>query len=91
MISYYWTVIKFYLKTAREVKRVCSILKAPLLTHISETYNGLFTLRAMDRTEYFYRLYQTKSDTEHRSRVNQDHTNRWISLRTDIFGSLIVG
>jgi ABC-type multidrug transport system fused ATPase/permease subunit len=89
--AYYISTIKYYLKTAREVKRVCSILKAPLLTLISETYNGLYTIRAFDNTEMFYRDYQTKGDTEHRSRINQDYTNRWIALRTDFFGAMIVG
>eukprot|EP01017_Pseudomicrothorax_dubius_P035126 TRINITY_DN4883_c0_g1_i2.p1 TRINITY_DN4883_c0_g1~~TRINITY_DN4883_c0_g1_i2.p1 ORF type:complete len:1425 (+),score=392.81 TRINITY_DN4883_c0_g1_i2:120-4394(+) len=91
LFTYYISVIGYYLKTAREIKRVCSILKAPLLTHIGETYNGLYILRSAGKLELIYKEYQTKADSEHRSRVNQDYTNRWISLRTDFFGAVVVG
>eukprot|EP01017_Pseudomicrothorax_dubius_P009841 TRINITY_DN13434_c0_g1_i1.p1 TRINITY_DN13434_c0_g1~~TRINITY_DN13434_c0_g1_i1.p1 ORF type:complete len:256 (+),score=21.65 TRINITY_DN13434_c0_g1_i1:54-821(+) len=87
---YYVSIFRYYLKTAREIKRVSSSLVAQVSTHVGETYNGLYMLRATRKLYLFCREYHTKSDTEHRGRVNDNYSERWMSLRTDFIGALVV-
>ena len=53
-------VSKYYLKTARELKRLESICRSPVFSHISETLNGLDTIRTRGRqndfVDQFYRF-----------------------------------
>ena len=52
-------ISKYYLKTARELKRLESICRSPVFSHFSETLNGLNTIRTRSRqrdfVDQFYR------------------------------------
>ena len=49
----------YYLKTSREIKRLASISRSPVFSHISETLDGLETIRTRGRqsdfVDQFYR------------------------------------
>ena len=46
-------IVKYYLKTARELKRLESICRSPVFSHISETLNGLDTIRTRGKQQDF--------------------------------------
>ena len=46
-------ISKYYLKTSRELKRLESISRSPVFSHISETLNGLDTIRTRRRQREF--------------------------------------
>ena len=52
-------VSKYYSKTSRELKRLESISCSPVFSHISETLNGLDTIRTRNRQRNFvHELYR---------------------------------
>ena len=55
-------ISRYYLKTSREFKRLESICRSPVFSHISETLNGIDTIRTRRRqndfVDVFYRYVQ---------------------------------
>ncbi|KAK4535007.1 hypothetical protein CDCA_CDCA03G1032 [Cyanidium caldarium] len=86
----YSRIARFYLRTSRELKRLEAVTKSPLLEHMGETVGGIQVVRAFGY------------GGEHRAvneRLIQDSTrpflyavacNRWLSLRLELCGALIV-
>lgn len=46
-------ITSYYLKTSRELKRLESICRSPVFSHVSETLNGLDTIRTRKRQDDF--------------------------------------
>ena len=50
-------IVKYYLKSSRELKRLESICRSPVFSHISETLNGLDTIRSRRRQKDFIQQF----------------------------------
>ena len=52
-------IVKYYLQTSRELKRLESICRSPVFSHISDTLNGLDTIRTRGmQTEFLNQFYR---------------------------------
>ena len=86
----YYFLQKFYVATARQVKRMESISRSPIFTHFSETVTGSSTIRAFGRTESFIRENERKVDENQVSYYPIVVSNRWLGLRLESIGSLLI-
>nr|CAB3219629.1 multidrug resistance-associated protein 1-like [Phallusia mammillata] len=86
----YWFVQRFYVRTSRQLKRLESISRSPIYSHFSETMNGTSTIRAYGLKKNFVKQNEAKVDTNQMAYYPNIVSNRWLALRLEIVGNLIV-
>lgn len=86
----YWYFAQFYRTSAREVKRLDSMLRSLLYAHFSESLSGLATIRAYGETDRFVRDNSYYMDLEDRAYVLTYSNQRWLAIRLDSLGALLV-
>lgn len=72
------------------LKHYDSQTKGPLLSHVKEVLDGLVTVRAYNLEEKMVDLFDERVDISIAARMNWDAVNRWLGIRLDMIGALIV-
>ena len=58
LVYYFYSLRKYFLKTSRELKRVEALSRSPVFSHLSETLDGLVTIRALNRKQIFLDMHK---------------------------------
>lgn len=91
IISYlYYLVGSFYITLSRELKRYDSITKSPIHQHFSESLTGVATIRAYGVESRFMKQNLSAIDENNRPFFYMWVANRWLALRIDAVGSLVM-
>ena len=81
---YFLRLRRFFLKTSREVKRLEAVSRSPVLARLSETLDGLATLRAFRGAEGRFRAaFHARVDRNTRAYFCFIATARWFGFRLD--------
>ncbi|KAG2142222.1 ABC protein [Suillus bovinus] len=80
----------FYRASAREVKRLGAMLRSLLYAHFSETLTGLPTIRSYGEMKRFIAANRYYVDLEDRALYLTITNQRWLAVRLDIMGSILV-
>ncbi|XP_033096645.1 ATP-binding cassette sub-family C member 9-like [Anneissia japonica] len=86
----YLILMKFFITTSRELQRLDSISKSPVYAHFSESLGGLSTIRAYCQENRFRRSILKKIDRNNTAYIYLQTANRWLGIRLDVIGALIV-
>ena len=86
----YGILIRKYLRCSREIKRIELNARGPVNSFFSETSNGLFVIRAFKKEQIFFETFQERAENYSIAVQNNMYTARWIGLRTDLFGAVLV-
>lgn len=86
----YWFVQTIYVKTARQLKRLESTARSPIYSLFSETLSGMSTIRAFNVQEDFLAENEKKVDFSQVSYQPNLVSTRWLSIRLEMLGNLIV-
>lgn len=92
MIPIFWVYYRIqndYRRVAREVKRLDSTSRSPRYAHFKETLQGLFVIRAFDKTEWAMNQFYDKLTVS--TEMSRTHyiVNRWFSTRLPLIGAAI--
>ena len=90
MMPYFDKLQKFYVATSRQLKRLESVTRSPIYSHFGETLSGVQTIRAYGATKRFIADSNNKVDTNQRCYFPSFIANRWLALRLEFCGNLIV-
>ncbi|KAL9127605.1 MAG: hypothetical protein Q9217_003563 [Psora testacea] len=81
-------VTSWYLDGAREVKRLESIGKSPILEQFGSTLTGIGTIRAFDKVETYIDRMCRSIDAHARAFWHLWLFNRWLAFRLNVVGAV---
>mmetsp|Transcript_11549 Transcript_11549/g.40382 ORF Transcript_11549/g.40382 Transcript_11549/m.40382 type:complete len:1626 (-) Transcript_11549:176-5053(-) len=89
-IFLYSRILRYYRNVSRELKRLDSISRSPVYAHFSETLGGLSTIRAFGQTVRFTKQHYLGVDKNHTAFFINLGASRWLSMRMELLGQLVV-
>jgi len=85
----YHAAQKFYISSSRELKRLESMTRPFILSHVSESLDGLSTIRAYDVSRRFVTEAENRQDRNLRAALLSALANCWLGLRLELVGATI--
>lgn len=89
LVGMYVLVARFYINCSRDMKRISSVKKSPILQQFQETLSGVVTIRAYGHQHRFAIACQAKADDYLRPFLYNWASNRWLSTMGDMLSSII--
>jgi ATP-binding cassette, subfamily C (CFTR/MRP), member 1 len=86
----YYYIQRYYLRTSRELKRLESVTRSPVYSHFQESLGGISTIRAYEQTDRFMKENEWRIDLNLRAYFPLVSANRWLAVRLEFIGSLII-
>lgn len=86
----YYYIQRYYLRTSRELKRLESVTRSPVYSHFQESLGGISTIRAYEQTNRFMHENEWRIDLNLRAYFPLVSANRWLAVRLEFIGSLII-
>lgn len=80
----------YYRSSAREIKRIDSVLRSSVFAQFGETLTGLSTVRAYGEQARFIALNQKYIDRMNGAYVLTITNQRWLGIRLDFTGNLLI-
>ncbi|KNA20530.1 hypothetical protein SOVF_051440 [Spinacia oleracea] len=80
----------YYLSTSRELTRLDSITKAPVIHHFSESILGFMTIRCFRKQENFIQENVNRVNMNLRMEFHNNGSNEWLGFRLELLGSLLL-
>ncbi|KAF3324683.1 ABC transporter C family member 14-like protein [Carex littledalei] len=80
----------YYLATSRELTRLESITKAPVIHHFSETIQGVTTIRCFQKGASFSKENLNRVNSSLRMDFHNNGANEWLGFRLELIGSFVL-
>ena len=81
---------RYYLATSREITRLDSITKAPVIHHFSESISGVMTIRCFRKQDRFVQENVDRVNGNLRMDFHNNGSNGWLGFRLEFLGSLFL-
>ena len=91
LAAVYGRVRKYYNASSRELKRLDSISRSPLLSHYFETLSGLQTIRSYRAMDMYMATNRMLLEANQRAVFCMLSSNRWLAIRLEAIGALMLG
>ncbi|KAK3817182.1 MAG: hypothetical protein J3R72DRAFT_529513 [Linnemannia gamsii] len=89
IVLIYGVIGALYIPISRDLKRLNSNSKSPILNHFNESLNGLATIRAYGFQKRFLSKNMINLDDNNRTFFLLWSTNRWLHWRVDVVGASV--
>jgi len=83
LVIYFHLLRVYFLKASREIKRLEAVSRSPVFSHLSETLDGLVTIRALNCTRQFQALHKKLLNDNCRAFFAFMAASRWLGFRLD--------
>ena len=82
--------MRYYLNCSREISRLESISRSPLLNSVNETVFGALTIRAFKLSNYFMEDFRRKADNFLKTRIFLVGIMNWYTLMLDFLSYMFI-
>ncbi|KAL2345413.1 hypothetical protein Fmac_006698 [Flemingia macrophylla] len=79
----------YYLASSRELTRMDSITKAPVIHYFSESIAGVMTIRAFKNQKKFWEENLKRVNANLRMDFHNYSSNEWLGVRLELLGSFV--
>eukprot|EP00249_Psilotum_nudum_P023830 c28999_g1_i2 orf=516-5060(-) len=86
----YYKYQSYFITTSREITRLDSITKAPVIYHFSETVAGIATIRCFGKEEEFSQVNLDRVNTNMKMDFHNNSSNEWLGLRLEAIGTAVL-
>ncbi|XP_019222145.1 canalicular multispecific organic anion transporter 1 isoform X2 [Oreochromis niloticus] len=86
----YFFVQRFYIATSRQLRRLDSVSRSPIYSHFGETVSGLSVIRAYKHQDRFLKHNEVTIDENLKSIYLRIVSDRWLAIRLEFVGNLVV-
>ncbi|KAF8930478.1 Canalicular multispecific organic anion transporter 2 [Dissophora ornata] len=90
LLFFYFLIQTYFMRTSRSLKRIHMISKSPLYQHFDETLAGVSTIRVMKCSPRFLAENASKSDKSANAYFAFTTADRWLNIRLEFLGAIIV-
>ncbi|XP_039061869.1 ABC transporter C family member 4-like isoform X2 [Hibiscus syriacus] len=80
----------YFLASSRELTRLDSITKAPVIHHFSESISGVMTIRAFRKEDSFCQENVNRVNSNLRMDFHNYGSNEWLGFRLELIGSIVL-
>ena len=89
-LGVYYFLMRFYVTTTRQTKRLESVTRSPIYSHFSETMTGAATINAFSRQSDFVSENKRRIEENQRCYMSSIFVGRWSAVRTEMVGTVLV-
>ncbi|KAJ3253157.1 Multidrug resistance-associated protein 1, partial [Boothiomyces macroporosus] len=89
LVVMFYVIFSYFQASNLELKRLNSIKKSPLVSHISETLSGISTIKALGAESYFVDKEQTLLDQSQAALYIYTCLAYWLNFRASILSSMV--
>ncbi|PVV05227.1 hypothetical protein BB560_000256 [Smittium megazygosporum] len=90
VLSLFVWLRQLYMKSSRQIKRIESTSRSPVYSLLSETLDGLTTVRAFASGSKFVKNFVNAQNVNGRAFFSFISCARWLAFRLDLLNSLLV-
>ena len=90
ILIFHFFTLRYYVSTSRQLKRLELTTKSPIYSHFQESVQGASSIRAYHCVDRFLDESQRRVDTNISTYYPSIISNRWLAVRLELVGNLIV-
>eukprot|EP01091_Cochliopodium_minus_P010616 TRINITY_DN2850_c0_g1_i3.p1 TRINITY_DN2850_c0_g1~~TRINITY_DN2850_c0_g1_i3.p1 ORF type:complete len:720 (-),score=229.12 TRINITY_DN2850_c0_g1_i3:506-2665(-) len=90
MLAIFLVIGIFFRRAIRQIKRLESVYRSPIISHVQQSLNGLLSIRSFSQESRFFDMNNLKVDEWIRSSYPFWALSRWFAMRLDFVSSFIV-
>ncbi|XP_068825784.1 multidrug resistance-associated protein 1-like [Capricornis sumatraensis] len=90
LVFLYFTIQRYYMASSRQIRRLAGASRSPVISHFCETLLGVSTIRAFGHEQRFIQQNKEVVNENLVCFYNNVISNRWLSVRLEFLGNLMV-
>eukprot|EP00080_Pristionchus_pacificus_P010482 PDM70502.1 ABC transporter ATP-binding protein [Pristionchus pacificus] len=90
LTALYVFLLKLYMPTARQLRRLESTARSPILSIFAESIHGVTSIRAYDKIDSSCRSFEVHVDKFAKTRYFLMVVNRFLGIYLELFGNFVV-